>query len=119
MLNIRGNPEEINMSIDIKKEPHSNCYQDLLPIPSEWQNVSYVNDICSSFYRKDIEMVLFIHPPLSVKPKEMREDDGLFRFMLVPTTHDGCEYEWNKAIYFNEDISSIEIGEPPSLLWKK
>ena len=91
---------------------HSNCYQDLLPIPSEWEDVSYANDVCSSFYRKDISMNLFIHP----MKREDREHDSLLRFMLVPSDHDGCEYEWSKAIYF-EDISSIEIGNPPYQLW--
>jgi hypothetical protein len=91
---------------------HSNCYQDLLPIPNEWEDVSYSNDVCSSFYREDISMALFINP----LNKEDREDESLLRFTLVPTDYDGCEYEWHKAITF-DDISNIRIGLTHDLLW--
>jgi len=91
---------------------HSDCYQDLLPIPSEWENVSYSNDLCSSFWNKKLGYSLYVNP-LNVKD---REDKSLLRFTLVPIKYETDEEEWHRAIAF-DDISNIRVGLTFSLLW--
>jgi len=91
---------------------HSDCYQDLLPIPSEWENVSYSNDVCSSFWNQKLGYSLYVNQ-LDVKD---REDESLLRFTLVPVKYETDEEEWHRAIAF-DDISNIRVGLTFSLLW--
>ena len=91
---------------------HSDCYQDLLPIPSEWEDVSYSNDVCSSFWNQKLGYSLYVNQ-LDVKD---REDESLLRFTLVPVKYETDEEEWHRAIAF-DDISNIRIGLTYDLLW--
>jgi len=80
-----------------------NQYADDLPIPAEWENVSYVNDACPSFAFEGYQ-IFHDHP----NPQE-REEPEWERFrVIIESQYGNCDC-WGLATDdFNEVLEAIK-----------